>query len=129
MTTSVEQIAVELGRSTPAVNSVQFEQWSQWVADAETIIANRLGPVAALDAATVDLVTRLAVAEHARNPEGVDTYDVSVDDARTSKRYRHSSGRIVIRDEWWSWLSPDSGGSVFSVRMDGERDVPPLVVW
>ena len=66
---------------------------------------------------------RLAVAEHARNPEGVDSYDVSIDDGRESRRYRHSTGRITITDEWWGWLFPSVESGAFSTQTYGAPDV------
>lgn len=132
MVTTVDQIAVELGRATPDAQSVTYTQWGQWIEDVHTQIRIRLGDVTLLDQDTLDLVVRLAVAEHARNPEGWDSRDVSIDDGRESYRYKHSSGRIVIRDEWWAWLDPATTASVFSVEFVGEPDTqltwPPYVV-
>lgn len=118
-------VAVELGRPTP-LDETLSDQWQSWIDRAVRLIerrAARLGvALADLDADVIDDVVLLAVAEHARNPEGVDTYDISVDDGRESRRYRHSSGRITITDEWWSWLFPGSGSGAFSVRPYGEPD-------
>lgn len=118
-------VAVELGRPTPLDSATEL-QWHSWISRAERLIerrAERLGvDFSTLDADLVDDVVLLAVAEHARNPEGVDTYDISVDDGRESRRYRHSTGRITITDEWWGWLFPSSVQGAFTTLTYGEPD-------
>lgn len=117
MPVTVDQIAVEIGRSTPNVNSVEYEQIQQWIDRTYRDIQRRFrDSYAALDPEAVDDVVILAVSEHARNPEGWDSRDVSVDDARTSIRYKHSSGRIVILDEWWEMLTPKRESGAFTVH-------------
>lgn len=116
-------VGVEIGQAPDAATEAQ---WATWIARTERQIvrrAERLGidPLT-LDVETVDDVVLLAVAAHARNPEGVDTLDVSVDDGRVSRRYRTGSGEVAITDQWWSWLFPSVQSGAFSVRPGFESD-------
>jgi len=116
-------IAVELGRPTPAADSVEFAQWTRWIARARMLIQARLGDLSLLDQAVLDEVTVLAVAAHAKNPDSATQVDVRIDDAATSRRYSTSSGAIDILDDWWDWLSPDSGtSSAFTISPTGAPD-------
>ena len=113
-------IAVELGRTAPATESVEHAQWEQWIADALFLIAKRLGPVADLDEPTVDYVVRQAVSAHVKRPDDATQVEIAVDDARSSKTYRSSKGRVEIIDDWWALLSPtDTTGKAFSIRPSG----------
>lgn len=130
MATTVYEVAVELGRPTPTAGSVQDLQWSQWITRTYRDIERRFGTAySALDPAVVDDVVLLAVAEHARNPDGVDSYTVSVDDGSDTKRYKHSSGRIVIRDEWWAMLSPVAVSGVGSTQTYGMSDYDAAILY
>ncbi len=130
MATTVYEVAVELGRPTPAQDSVQWSQWSQWIARTYRDIERRFGVAySTLDPGVVDDVVLLAVAEHARNPDGVDSYTVSVDDGSDTKRYTHSSGRIVIRDEWWAMLSPAAASGVGSTQTYGMSDYDAAILY
>jgi hypothetical protein len=106
MAVTPDMIAVALGRTAPDSGSVEFEQWSMWIADALMLIEARLGDPALLDQAKLDYVVREAVAAHVRNPDSATQVTVSVDDASSSRQYRTSYGRIVILDEWWNLLAP-----------------------
>ena len=125
MAVTPSAVAVELGRPTP-LDAATETQWQAWIDRAGRMIERRAAALGVdpltLDEGTVDDVVLLAVAEHARNPEGVDTYDISVDDGRESRRYRHSSGQISITDQWWSWLFPSSALGVFTTQTYGEPD-------
>jgi hypothetical protein len=117
-----DDIAVELGR--PAPTAEEATQWQRWIDEALYLIGKRLGDVSLLDQADVDYVVLHAVVEHARQPDNATQVDVAVDDARVSRRYTTSRGRISILDEWWALLDPDltttsSGGST---QMYGEPD-------
>ena len=132
MAVTPADVAVELGRPTPLDASTEA-QWQNWIDRATRMIERRavalgIDPLT-LDVQTVDDVVLLAVAEHARNPEGVDTYDISVDDGRESRRYRHSAGQVTITDLWWSWLFPSSALGVFTTQTYGEPDTSAADVW
>jgi hypothetical protein len=105
-------------------------RWASWINRAERQIqrrADRLGILfSGLDPQTVDDVVLLAVSAHARNPEGVDTVDVSVDDGRVSRRYRKSAGEVSIYEHWWESLGLADDGA-FTITA-GEVISPPAYV-
>ena len=117
MAVTPDMIAVALGRTAPTEGSVEFEQWSMWIDDALMLIEARLGDSALLDQAKLDYVVREAVALHVRRPDDATQVTISVDDASTSKTYRSGAGRLVILDEWWNLLAPETGarGKAFEV--------------
>lgn len=134
VTVSTDDIAVELGRA--ASSPEERAQWERWIARAVRLLQqgapSRGIDLAAADPLVVDDIVTLAVAHHARNPDGrLESVDVSVDDGRESRRWRaaESSG-LTILDEWWSWLLPDAAPSgAFSVRPGFEVDRPMPDVW
>ena len=125
MAVTAHEVAIELGRPTPLDDATE-SQWQSWIDLAVRLITRRAASLGVdfgtLDYETVDDVVLLAVVEHARNPDGVDSYDIAVDDGRETRRYRHSSGRITIRDEWWGWLFPTSVQGAFTTLTYGEPD-------
>lgn len=129
-----DDVATELGRPTP-LDLATTEQFASWIERAVRLIQMRAARMqvefTSLDQDVVDDVVVQAVAAHARNPEGVEYYDVSVDDAREMRRWSGgSAGRIFITDEWWSWLFPDADSGAFSVRPSFEPDhIPGPVPW
>jgi len=110
MAVTVSDVAVSLGR--PISSTEETAQVTQWIADARLLISARLGDLAALDQPVLDYVTREAVVERVRNPEGYQSE--TVDDY--TYRYGNTAGSIVIRDEWWRLLDPDTGAGAFSGR-------------
>jgi Fe-S cluster biosynthesis and repair protein YggX len=102
-------IAVALGR--PTFTETEQQQWAMWVTDARMLIQARLGELADLDQARLDYVVREAVVAHIRHPDDATQVSVSVDDATSSRTYRSGKGRVVILDEWWDLLSPDTSSS------------------
>lgn len=125
MAVTPENIAVELGRATPAPSSTEFAQWEQWIADALYLIRKRPGLVFAdLDPEDVDYVVRQAVAAHVRRPDDATQVSVSVDDGSVAKTYRSSRGRVEILDEWWALLTPaETRTRAFSIRPSGGSGV------
>ena len=118
MSVTPEMIAVALGRTAPDSGSVEFEQWSMWIADALMLIEARLGDPSLLDQAKLDYVVREAVAAHVRHPDDATQVTLSIDDASSSRQYRTSHGRVRILDEWWNLLAPaQSSGRAFSLDM------------
>lgn len=108
MTVTPDMVAVTLGASCPA--QIPYEQWAMWISDADLLIrdwAARNGcSYAALNPATVDFVTREAVADRAKRPDSATQVEVAVDDGKVSRRYESSTGQLMIRDEWWDLLRP-----------------------
>jgi hypothetical protein len=118
-------IAVALGVAAPESGSTKFEQWSMWITDAQMLIEARkaeLGITEPIDEAKLDYVIREAVAAHARRPDDATQVSTSVDDGSVSRTYRSSSGRIAIRDEWWTLLGLTSASGAFAVDTVGFRN-------
>ena len=120
MAVTPETIAVALGRTAPAAESPEFEQWEMWISDARMLIHARLGDLNALDQEKLDYVVREAVVAQVKRPDDATSVDVRVDDGGVRKDYRTGSGRVTIRDEWWDLLSPtDSKAGAFSIIPSG----------
>lgn len=117
-----EDIAIALGRTTPEPGSIEFAQWEMWVNDAVMLITARLGDPNALDGDKVRYVVREAVVAHIRKPDDSTQVEVAIDDARASRTYSSSKGRVTIIDDWWNLLAPkESGPTAFSIRPSGGR--------
>lgn len=131
MMVTPEDIAVEIGRPTPATTDATYEQWQRWINDALFLIQYRLGDPALLDQEALDYVVRQAVAAHVRRPDDATQITTSIDDASTSRTYRSGSGRVEILPEWWALLSPGtgSGGPVGSFQLYGEPDTSSPDPW
>lgn len=108
MSVTPEKIAVPLGVTAPEVNSITWQQWSQWIDDATMLIENRAEKLnidlATIGEAKLDYVIREAVVAQVKKPDDATQVTISVDDASTSKSYRSGKGRVVILDEWWVML-------------------------
>lgn len=123
MAVTPANVAVDLGRATPATGSADYQQWQQWISDALLLlrVGDRqhagLGDLSLLDQDTVDYVVRRAVVDHVKRPDNATQVDIQVDDGRVSRRYESGKGRVVILDEWWDMLTPESApDGAFSVR-------------
>lgn len=125
-TVTPEQVAIELGRTAPELNSTEYQQWAGWIAQAYQLIVWRYGQAAvdAMEPTLVDYVVLQAVAQHVRSwtPNNVRRTDVSVDDGRVSTDYHSSVGTLAIPDGLWGMLDPASDAKVFSTRLEGEPD-------
>lgn len=124
MAVTLDAIATRLGRTAPEAGSAEAAQWEQLVADALLLIRARLGDPANLDPENLGYVVREAVVAHLRNPDDATQVDVAVDDARVSRRYSSSAGRVTILAEWWDMLAPTADSPAFSVRPTFETDRP-----
>jgi len=112
-----DDIAVALGRTAPDPGQPEYEQWLVWISDAELLISARLGDLDLLDGPKLSYVIREAVVAHIRNPDDATQVEIAVDDARASRTYKSSRGRVTIIDEWWNLLKPsDTTGGAFSFR-------------
>jgi hypothetical protein len=115
MDVTPETIAVALGRTAPDEGSLEFAQWQMWISDALMLIEARLGDPTELDQDKLDYVVREAVVAHVRKPDDATQVEVAIDDARSSRTYRSSKGRVTIIDEWWDLLKPsDRSAGAFS---------------
>jgi hypothetical protein len=91
-----------------------------WISDALMLISARLGDLGELDQGKLDYVVREAVVAHVRKPDDATQVEVAVDDARASRTYSTSKGRVTIIDDWWNLLQPtESTVSAFSIRPSG----------
>lgn len=119
MAVTPETIAVAMGRAAPPEGSPLWEQWEMWISDALMLIEARAELVGKLvediDQAKLDYVVREAVTAHVKRPDDATTVQVSVDDASSSKTYKSGSGRVSIRDEWWSFLGLMSASGAFAI--------------
>lgn len=108
MSVTPEKIAVPLGVTAPEANSITWQQWSLWIADATMLIANRAEKLdvdlATIGEAKLDYVIREAVVAQVKKPDDATQVTVSVDDGSTSKSYQSGKGRVTILDEWWAML-------------------------
>lgn len=124
MAVTPNMIAVALGVAAPESGSAQAEQWDMWISDAEMLIEARrleVNPTLVIDAAKLDYVVREAVVAQAKHPDDATQVSVSIDDASTQRTYRSGSGRVGIRDEWWTLLGlvvKSSGAFSFRPSLD-----------
>lgn len=127
---SPSDIEIELGRT---LSSIEVEQVGLWTGDAARLIESRL-PGADLNADTVAMVVRLAVAKRLRESgQGeASSTTVSVDDATVTRRFgeytRGGDGAWWFLPDWWLWLSP-STTALSSVRPGFEPDVVTDSSW
>lgn len=121
MSVTPGNIAVAMGVTAPELNSIQWQQWDLWIADAEMLIDVRREQqgVASIDAAKLDYVVREAVVAHVKKPDDATQVTVSVDDGSTSRSYRSGRGRVTILDEWWSLLGLTDDDGAFGIDMVG----------
>lgn len=116
MSATPDDVETSLGRS---LTDVELGQVVQWIADAELLIAARLGDVAELNQDVLEYVEREAVLARLRNPDGYQSE--TIDDY--TYRLPDESRRITILPEWWDLLTPGEGGArIYSVRPGFEAD-------
>lgn len=127
MAVTVEDVAIELGRPTPAVGSSQAMQWQSWIERAQRQIharAEKLGvDFASLDPFAVDDVVLYAVARRVSRPvDGAEsvTEQVSVDDGSVTdtRKFPVGQGDIYFLDQWWRDLGlMPMAGRIGSMRI------------
>lgn len=115
---TIDDIAVELGRTAPGDTSIEAKQWAAWIERATAAINARaasLGiPAESLDQTAVDEVVIYAVVRRISRPPDAAVQvseSVGVDDAswRTDRRYSTGVGDVWITDDWWSRLGLSGG--------------------
>lgn len=130
MAVTVEDIAIELGRTSPDPGSLEFQQWTRWIGDALMLVEARLGDPAELDQDRLDYVVRQAVAAHVAKPDDATQVSVSVDDGSESRTYASGAGRVTILDKWWDLLSPAGAkGKAFAVDTVGPQTLSAHLPW
>ena len=115
-----EDVAVAIGR--PISDQTEQARVSYWLDAAELQIKARFADLALLDQAALRFVETEAVAARMVNPEGYQSE--SIDDY--TYRYGSETRQVVIRDEWWRLLDPDTGAGAFSARPYFVPDATPL---
>ena len=135
MAVTPDDIAVELGRTTPV--SPALEQWQSWIDRAYRLIREQATRVKvdydSLDPETVDDVVVLAVAKRVLVPaDGADSYSkqVNVDDGgvNTTRSWRSGKIDVLIFDDWWRRLGLSTGTTVRSVRLSAYPEQPAPTV-
>jgi hypothetical protein len=123
MSVTPDTIAVALGVTVP--ESIQYDQWSMWIADAEMLIESRRAALGglAVDELKLDYVVREAVVAQVKRPDDATQVTVSVDDGSSSKTYRSGAGRVTILDEWWTLLGLTDPKGAFSIDLVGASSV------
>lgn len=128
MAVTIEMVAIELGRSTPAPDSIDATQWATWIDRAERAIrlrADRLGVAfESLDAEAVDDVILYAVVRRATRPvDGAEsvTESVTVDAGTVNDTRRYPAGGqgdLFFLDTWWALLGlMPRAGRARSIRL------------
>lgn len=124
----VDEVAVELGRSTDSISEAESAQIQQWLGRVERAIEARFARLGlSLDeqvaigrpsAAVVADVEVAVVARKVRNPEGISstTKTVAVDDGSLSSTRRFENERVGVdplelTDLDWARLLPDRLGN------------------
>ena len=133
---SVEQVAVELGRSASSITDIERDQWQQWLDQVERDIIlrfRRAGYVLADQIAlgdppleTVADVEIAVVARKVRNPEGTTSTTVSIDDGSVTKRREGARvedlGSLQLTAGEWDRLLPVGRAEGWSTRPGFEPD-------
>ena len=128
MTITPNDVAVEIGRPTPLAADTEA-RFQSWIDQALFLIGRRYD-VATLPSEDVDYVVLMAVAEHARHPDGATRVNVQVDDGAVSKEYEKGSSRVTIWPELWDILDGDADdSSAFSVQPYSAPDTPVAESW
>lgn len=109
-----QDVETAIGRPISDAKEQQRVEW--WLDGAEMQIRARLGDVSKLDQDVVRYVVVEAVAVRLSNPDGFQSE--TVDDY--TYRFGTETRQVVIREEWWRLLSPNTGA--FSVRGYFEPD-------
>lgn len=120
MAVTPDMIAVALGVTAPEPDSTQWEQWQMWIDDAYMLIEARqaqLGVTDPIGEAKLDYVVREAVVAQVKRPDDATQVTISVDDGSSSKTFRSGTGRVTIRDEWWTLLGLTDPSGAFAIDM------------
>lgn len=117
MSVTVENVAVALGRATPADGSTMAKQWQMWIEDAQMLIGDRVEAlgVEMPPEAKIDYVIRTAVVAHIRRPDDATQVTISVDDSSSQRTYQSGKGRVAITDEMWMFLGLVPTNGAFSI--------------
>lgn len=122
MTVTPDMVAVALGVTAPEPDSITEKQWQLWISDAGMLIENRkalVGSTEPIDEAKLDYVIREAVVAQVKRPDDATQVTISVDDASSSKTFRSGTGRVTIRDDWWTLLGLTEPDGAYSIDLLG----------
>lgn len=116
--TTAEDVRIAARRASLGGDETVLVQ--RWIAVVERMIADRLGPLEALDSDALALVVSEVVADRLTSPgRGVTATQVAVDDSSTSVRYDTAdTGWFRITAAHWDLLAPDRGreSEAFSIN-------------
>lgn len=101
----IKDVTVTLAVPDTSLSEVERAQIIDWICKTERIIARRLGPLEALDRASLRDVISEVVARRVRNPDGkqnerLDDYGYGLD-RETAK------SRLFLTDDEWDQLTPE----------------------
>src|SRR5699024_1645121 len=119
VTTTPEDIAVDLGRDYSTMDTIERAQLQRWISDATFLINQRVTDDMIVDADALDYVIRQAVIAMVNAPKsGVESESVQIDDGMVTTRYKGAVRRVTILPEWWAMLGITEGrGNAFTVSM------------
>lgn len=100
---TVDEVAASVGK--PITDQFKIEQVQDWIADAETMIKVRLGPLNKLDSETVRLVVKESVARRVLNPKG--KISERIDDYSFQVPTETAKAGLYITGEEWEMLTPE----------------------
>lgn len=129
VTTTPEDVAVDLGRDFAGMSSLDVAQIQRWIDDAAFLISQAVEGTP--DPEALDYVIRQAVVAVAQAPTpGIVSESVQVDDGMLSQRFERTPRRVAILPEWWAMLGVDVGkGQAFTIDMIPPGYAPAHIPW
>lgn len=131
---SPEDVAIELGRPTSSITDAEREQWTAWLERVERSIRRRfrregldldnqinIGDPSIEEVVDVEVAV---VSRRVRNPEGLTSTTVTIDDGTITRRREGADDALGLdlTDIEWEALLPRSEPQAFTVRATFEPD-------
>ncbi|TSD68128.1 Gp19/Gp15/Gp42 family protein [Aeromicrobium piscarium] len=129
-----EDVAVELGRPASSITDDERQQWQAWIERVERKIRARFKreghdlddavDTGRLSQEEITDVVVSAVARRVRNPNGITSTTVTVDDGTITRRREgvDDSLGLDLTDTEWEQLLPATEADAFSLRPTFTRD-------
>lgn len=104
-------------RTLTEAQQVAVSLWGSWVeSDIERAAVSAGKTFASLNPVQVERFSVEAITYRLDHPDDATQVDVSVDDARVSRRYSSSTGQLTYLPQWWAWLGlGDDTAGAFSI--------------